>query len=308
MPRMPRRDGARVAHEKGRPSTQRCSHGYQAVVEVVADQAAADQAVADQPADEAATDQAVVEAVADQPVDEAATDQAVVEAAADQAADEAATAQAAEPDAQPLAADRVDEDEGDTDSNKELGKAKADGDDEEAADGSDVEKDTEDLERDVDPLHMGIAMRKVLTEMAKSKPLPKTPDQEVLNALAEALQRIPGALSPMMDDIEAQFKRAKTEIQTPHLAVPLMYIWRSLTEHGKGCNRSFRAPSGSSATRSRETVCLLVSLRTMRDRCVSDQLRRLLMHQASYRWTTGPWCSCAWTWKCSHQHLTNTAT
>ena len=70
---------------------------------------------------------------------------------------------------------------------------------------------------------MAKAMRRVLNDLSKHTQLPPKLDQDILNALAEALHTPVGALTPMMDEIEEQFRYAKIETETPDLAAPMAY-------------------------------------------------------------------------------------
>ena len=103
---------------------------------------------------------------------------------------------------------------------------------------------------------MAKAMRRVLHDLSKHKQLPTKMDQDILNALAEALHTIPGALTSMIDEIEVQFHYAKIETETPDLAAPMAYAlevsnrdWHTVKPRyqlaiKKLCERAIDLPSG----------------------------------------------------------------
>jgi len=121
---------------------------------------------------------------------------------------------------------------------------------------SSASNDTENLAQDVDFYDMAKAMRRVLHDLSKHKQLPTKMDQDILNALAEALHTIPGALTSMIDEIEVQFHYAKIETETPDLAAPMAYAlevsnrdWHTVKPRyqlaiKKLCERAIDLPSG----------------------------------------------------------------
>ena len=67
-------------------------------------------------------------------------------------------------------------------------------------------------------------MKKILTNLATTKPLQDVPIQEVLDELSKSLECTHSQLSTIMDDVIAHFKRTVTEILLPHLAAPLFFM------------------------------------------------------------------------------------
>ena len=62
-----------------------------------------------------------------------------------------------------------------------------------------------------------------LANLATTKPLMDVPFQEVLDDLSKTLECIPSQLSPIMEDVKAQYKCTMMEILQPRLAAPMFF-------------------------------------------------------------------------------------